>query len=353
MIPAAIELGLGPVVSKAISSDFLEGDTGTVGLEDEVEPAGMENPITEDVGRALRGTGPEDGAAGDEEEEEVGVRRRSAHDFLAVAGTTSGTSWGGAGEGVEVGSEATTLEEVTEEDSTSSAGGRFETSSSSSAVSIVVSWVMTSDSSITTGRMVVDWDGELGWDGGGVLRSKACWTTSGGGRARGEIMILGAWAGSWGRRDQIAHFAIGLTTGSDVCDVDWGEDCGETTVTVSDVEMVPIWEYVDVWGACESTGVPSTGVPGGGSEAGSRGNGGLEVGVEGAGGSDLISFSEDGTTDGTGLCEDWDSPGGEAKEGSWKAWIFWGGGIDSCFGRGEIGCWDCQDGVKTGAVGDG
>jgi len=91
MIPAAVELGLGPVVSKAISSDFLEGDTGTVGLEDEVEPAGIENPITEDVGRALRGAAPEDRDAGDEEDEEVGVRRRSAHDFLMVAGT-SGTS---------------------------------------------------------------------------------------------------------------------------------------------------------------------------------------------------------------------------------------------------------------------
>ena len=77
-------------MSKAINSDFLEGDTGTVGLEDEVELAGIENPITEDVGRVLR-TGPEDGDAADEEEEEAGVRRRSAHDFLTVAGT-SGTS---------------------------------------------------------------------------------------------------------------------------------------------------------------------------------------------------------------------------------------------------------------------
>ena len=57
----------------------------------EVEPAGIENPITEDVGRVLRGDGPEDGDVKDEEEEEVGVRRRSAHDFLTVAGT-NGTS---------------------------------------------------------------------------------------------------------------------------------------------------------------------------------------------------------------------------------------------------------------------
>ena len=91
VLPAVVELRLGPVVSKVIKSDFLEGDTGTVGLEDDVEPAGIENPITEDVGRVLRGAGPEDGDTGDEEEEEVGVRRRSAHDFLTVAGT-SGTS---------------------------------------------------------------------------------------------------------------------------------------------------------------------------------------------------------------------------------------------------------------------
>lgn len=86
--PAVVELGLGPVVSKAINSDFLDGDTGIVGLEGEVEPAGMENPMTEDVGRVLRGA--EDGDAREEEEEEVGGRRRSAHDFLTVAGA-SGT----------------------------------------------------------------------------------------------------------------------------------------------------------------------------------------------------------------------------------------------------------------------
>ena len=77
---------LGPVVSKAINSDFLEGDKGTVGLEDEVEPAEIENPITGDVGRVLY-AGPEDAA--DEEEVEAGVRRRSAHGFLTVAGTSS------------------------------------------------------------------------------------------------------------------------------------------------------------------------------------------------------------------------------------------------------------------------
>jgi hypothetical protein len=95
VLPVVVELRLGPVVSKVIISDFFEGDTGTVGLEDEVEPAGIENPMTEDVGRVLRDAGPEDGDAGDEDEEEVGGRRRSAHDFLTVAGA-SGT-WDTAG----------------------------------------------------------------------------------------------------------------------------------------------------------------------------------------------------------------------------------------------------------------
>lgn len=139
VLPTVVELGLGPVVSKAINSDFLEGDTGTIGLEDEVEPAGIEKPMTEDVGRVFRSAGPEDRDAGDEEEEEVGGRRRSAHDFLTAPGT-SGT-WGTPGvEGVEVWIGSTTLEEVTEEeDSTSSPGCGVEASSSSLAVSIAVS----------------------------------------------------------------------------------------------------------------------------------------------------------------------------------------------------------------------
>ena len=48
----------------------------------------MENSITEDVGRVVLCAGPEDV---EDEEEEVGARRRSTHDFLTVAGT-SGTS---------------------------------------------------------------------------------------------------------------------------------------------------------------------------------------------------------------------------------------------------------------------
>ena len=37
----------------------------------------------------------------------------------------------------------------------------------------------------------------------------------------------------------MAHLAIELT-GGDVCNEDSGEDCGETRVTASEVEIVPI-----------------------------------------------------------------------------------------------------------------
>ena len=135
VLPAVVELRLGLVSSNAINSDFFKKEIhARLGLEDEVELAGIENPITEDVGRVLR-AGPEDAA--DEQEEEVGVRRRSAHDFL----TTNGTSGGGAGvEGEEVSIGTTTLETGTEEeDSTPSPGYGVEALSSSSAVSVVVS----------------------------------------------------------------------------------------------------------------------------------------------------------------------------------------------------------------------
>lgn len=85
VVPAVVRLGLGPVVSKEINSDFLDGDTGTVRLEDEGEPAGIEKPTTEDVGRVLRVAEPEDGDVEDEEVEEVEGRRRSAH-FLTITG---------------------------------------------------------------------------------------------------------------------------------------------------------------------------------------------------------------------------------------------------------------------------
>jgi hypothetical protein len=81
--PAVVELTLGPLVSKAIKSDFLVGDTGTVGLEDVEVEAGIEIPTTEDVGRVLRVAEPEDG-------EGVGERRSSAHDFLTFAGAGGG-----------------------------------------------------------------------------------------------------------------------------------------------------------------------------------------------------------------------------------------------------------------------
>jgi hypothetical protein len=59
---------------------------------------------------------------------------------------------------------------------------------------------------------------------------------SGGGRAFGEIMMLGAWLGSWGLRDQMAHFAVG---------------CGDSGA----VDMDPMWEYdEDVGGGVSGRG---------------------------------------------------------------------------------------------------
>ena len=142
--PVVAELELGPVVSIEINSDFLEGDTGTVG---EGEPAGIEIPTTADVGRVLRVTGPGDGDVGVEEMEEVGGRRRSAHDFLTAVGT--GGTWGGT-------AVASGAEGVEDSTSTSSASCDIE-ASTSLGVPIVVS---TNDSS--TERMVTECDGELG-----------------------------------------------------------------------------------------------------------------------------------------------------------------------------------------------
>lgn len=70
VVPAVVELGMGPLMSKVINSDFLEGDTGTVGLEEEPEAPGIENPTTDDVGRVLRVAEAEDADAWDEEAEE-------------------------------------------------------------------------------------------------------------------------------------------------------------------------------------------------------------------------------------------------------------------------------------------
>jgi hypothetical protein len=36
-----------------------------------------------------------------------------------------------------------------------------------------------------------------------------------------------------------------------------------------------------------------------------------------------------------------------------SSWEAMGTGIDSSLGNGDIGCCCCQDGVKTGALGDG
>jgi hypothetical protein len=64
-----------------------------------------------------------------------------------------------------------------------------------------------SPSSSPVNRFFID----IGGEGGGVLSSRAWCTTSGGGRARGDIIIPGACEGSCGRRDQIAQPPNGLT----------------------------------------------------------------------------------------------------------------------------------------------
>jgi len=61
VLPAVVELGLGPVVSKAINSDFFRRYRYSW-----VRTGGDRKSY---VGRVLRGAGPEDGDAGDEEEE--------------------------------------------------------------------------------------------------------------------------------------------------------------------------------------------------------------------------------------------------------------------------------------------
>jgi hypothetical protein len=92
--------------------------------------------------------------------------------------------------------------------------------------------------SVEGGNLATTGAGEAGAEGGGVFRSSACCTTSGGGRAFGEIMMLGACDGSWGRRDQMAHFAMGLTAFPGEGDA-LRDGAGDV---VSVVEMVPICE---------------------------------------------------------------------------------------------------------------
>ena len=101
--------------------------------------------------------------------------------------------------------------------------------------------------------------GECGGVGGGVLRSEACEMISGGGRAFGEMMMLGACEGSWGLRDQMAHFAVGL-----------GEDWGDSFA----VDIDPMCEYDEVVGSGMSAG--------GGGGVSVLGGGGGSWGVMGA-----------------------------------------------------------------------
>ena len=93
-----------PSPSQRDNSNFLEGDTGTVGFEEAGEPAGIENPMTEDVGRELRVAGPEDGDVRDE----AGITTGPNPNSTTVGTTTirprgivnSGNEFGIAGVGV-------------------------------------------------------------------------------------------------------------------------------------------------------------------------------------------------------------------------------------------------------------
>jgi len=130
-----------------------------------------------------------------------------------------------------------------------------------------------------------------GGDGGGVLRSEACETMSGGGRAFGEMMMLGASVGSCGLRDQMAHFAI------PELEMGWLGSCA--------VDIEPMWVYdEDV----------------GGGVCGGRGRGG-------------------GVSDSVG--------GSWGVMGTGMDSCLGNGDIGCCC------CCCCQDGVKTGALGDG
>ena len=106
--------------------------------------------------------------------------------------------------------------------------------------------------------------GRGGGDGGGVLRSEACETISGGGRAFGEMIMLGACVGSWGLRDQMAHFATGL-----------GEAGWEDSGTV-DMDPMCVYDEDVGGGVCRCGG-------GGAVASESGGSSWVVIGTEGGG----------------------------------------------------------------------
>jgi hypothetical protein len=236
---AAMLEAVGELVVRSVSkSFFLLGIAvdGRVG-----EDAGMEKPITDDVGKEL-------GLCGEDADEELS-RKRDAHDFFGCdgggggGGTGKGSSVSGSIEigmcslsgedaifatpeevpaidtdvfvvcgepGVDVSGDvepAGVVSAVTDEEgmkrSLRSRSGKTDSggAGSSSTFGSGVFWVL------MMGRMdgTASTTGACFGEGGGVGMSRACWTMSGGGRARGEMIIPGARDGSCGRRDQIAQ----------------------------------------------------------------------------------------------------------------------------------------------------
>lgn len=249
---------VGPVVRSVTSSDFFDGETGTDGLLGVF--AGIEKPMTVDVGRALR-EGPGAGV------DVVAGRSSEAHDFLGIAvaagavgavcdgrvvvgsevfstsandaegsvegGTGVDTVSGATESGMEGGfvtvpassacggpsvvsltSRPAAETDVCEEagdpgivgvsaDSVTDDEGTVELVCDDQALAAISSEegsegedfeeITAADASFaTSGNDSAESTGVAGREGGGVFRSKAWCTTSGGGRALGEIMILGA-----------------------------------------------------------------------------------------------------------------------------------------------------------------
>ena len=181
-------------------------------------------------------------------------------------------------------------------------------------------------------------------DPGGVESLRALSRTSGGGRERGDMMIPGARDGSVGRRDHIAQppnccFEFGdllciIFVDADV-DAGMGTGGGAGTETAGagtwgvdggDLETWPEWEGGSGGGGADGGEEEEFAADafvvgsGDGSWGGSEGSVDSSVSSGSSGPSSILG--------GFGEGEIGDNAGG--------------GGIDSCFGKGDINCWGAQ-----------
>jgi hypothetical protein len=207
------EFVFGPVVRREISSERWEGVNGSLGCAGDFgveletcDSAGMENPTIVDVGRAFL-------LDADPEEEES----NEAHDFLT--GGTAGVGAGVVSETVSVTVVVSGAEVISVSFCSEVRGSMevFEETGEAECVWVKVSVsVGTSVSSAGVGSIMTG-----GGVTGGVGTSMALLIMSGGGRAKGEIMMPGAFAGSVGRLDQMAQVSrpkFGLDgVGADTC----------------------------------------------------------------------------------------------------------------------------------------